>query len=197
MSNPWWVGPDRGWESRAESRALCFELGRLVGSALVDGRGGPPDVELERTEDGWRVVARLPGVAPEEVAVELDDRELCVRDRSEAEVNTERGMGGTGSRTRGFEYRISLPSGFDQEKVDAVMDHGLLTVTLPRLPSGARRTITIGSPRYGPGRSVSVRGGERDTTGKAGKPHPVDPAADREMHHPDVQPGERDRWLSG
>ena len=54
----------------------------------------------------------MPGVAPEEVAVELDDRELCVRARSEAEVNADQGIPG-GFETRGFEYRVDLPARVD------------------------------------------------------------------------------------
>lgn len=180
MSQPLWRGPERGLDPFRELQALRAELGRLVGSALVGGRGGQPDVDLEQTDEGWRVIARLPGVAPEEVAVELDDRELCIRARSEEEVNADLGMAGTGSRMRGFEYRLTLPSGVDAGRVDAVMDHGLLTVTLPRAGRAARRTITVGSRQAEPSRPA---GG---TTGGGAKPRPVDPAADRELHHPDV-----------
>jgi HSP20 family protein len=57
------------------------------------------------------VTARLPGVAPDEVEVEVevDDREVAIRAR-----------------------------------VDATMDHGLLTVRLPRTERSKRRTIHIG-----------------------------------------------------
>jgi HSP20 family protein len=181
MSQSLWRGPDeRGLDPFRELQALRAELGRMVGSVLIDGRDGQADVDLDQTDEGWRVVARLPGVAPEEVAVELDDRELCIRARSEEEVNTDLGMAGTGSRTRGFEYRLTLPSTIDAERIDAVMDHGLLTITLPRAGRGARRTITVGSRQFGP------QGAAGRTTGGRGRSGPVDPAADRELHHPDV-----------
>jgi HSP20 family protein len=127
------------------------------------------------------VIARLPGVAPEEVAVELDDRELCIRARSEEEVNADQGMAGRGSRMRGFEYRLELPARVDAGRIDAVMDHGLLTVTLPRAGRGERRTITVGRPLHAGGRTV---GGTR--RGPLSQPVPGDPAADRELHRPDV-----------
>jgi HSP20 family protein len=181
MSQPLWRAPhERALDPFRELQALRTELGRLVGSALVGGRGAQPDVELEQTDDGWRVIARLPGVAPEEVAVELDDRDLCIRARSEEEVSADLGMAGTGSRTRGFEYRLTLPSGVDADRIDAVMDHGLLTVTLPRAERAGRRTITVG--RSGIDQSRTAAG----TTGGSAKRRPVDPAADRELHHPDV-----------
>jgi HSP20 family protein len=181
MSHPW-RSPERGWDPRSELHTLRSELGRVVGAALVGAGGGTPDVELREIDDGWAVVVRLPGVAPEEVALELDDRELCVRARSEEEVNADQGMPGTGLRTRAFEYRVPLPSQADPAQIDAVMDHGLLTVTVPRAARADRRTITVGRPMSGPGR---LDGGT--TGGGAGaRPRPVDPAADRELHRPEM-----------
>jgi HSP20 family protein len=196
-----------GWDPFGELQALRSELGRLMGGALV-GRGGSSDVDLDTTDDGWTVTARLPGVAPEEVAVEVDDRELVIRARSEAEVNADLGAGG-GERTSSFEYRVALPADMDPEKVDAVMDHGLLTVRLPRASRPGRRTIAVGNAR--PGRQVqgqtdyvdveAATSGPASTTvdtesgapvdasdggTDAGGISPADPAADREMHHPDA-----------
>ncbi|MFI6227517.1 Hsp20/alpha crystallin family protein [Micromonospora echinospora] len=163
-----------------ELQSLRAELARLVG-----GRAGPPEVELTETAEGWEVVVRLPGVAPEEVAVEIDDRELCVRARSEAEVNADHGIPG-GLETRGFEFRVDLPSRVDPDAIDAVMDHGLLRVRLPRATRPAPRTITVGQPT-----SLSRPGSAaRSANGHPGRgTTPVDPAADRELHHPDVKPG--------
>ncbi|MFY1688406.1 Hsp20/alpha crystallin family protein [Plantactinospora sp. WMMB782] len=174
-------GGDRGWDPFGELQALRAELGRLVGSALVGGRSGQPDVELRPSEGGWTVLARLPGVAPEEVALELDDRELCIRARSEAEVNADHGMAGSGSQTRAFEHRVQLPAPVDPDRIDAVMDHGLLTVVLPKTTRPGRRTITIGSRSYDPGQRAGRTGG--------GRPGAVDPAADRELHRPDTAAG--------
>lgn len=148
--------------------------------------GGAPELELTETDDGWELIVRLPGVAPEEVAVELDDRELRVRARSEAEVNADQGLPG-GFRTRGFEHRVELPSRVDPAGMDAVMDHGLLRVRLPRAPRPPHHTITVaptgphpdqlpdpGTPTGSPPSAVRP---ERATI-------PVDPAAARELHHP-------------
>ncbi|MEV0006314.1 Hsp20/alpha crystallin family protein [Micromonospora sp. NPDC050980] len=174
MTEPkgWW-GRQQGWDPMGELQSLRAELSRLVG-----GRAGSPDVELSETADGWEVLVRLPGVAPEEVAVELDDRELCVRARSEAEVNADQGIPG-GFTTRGFEYRVDLPARVDPERIDAVMDHGLLRVRLPRAARPAPRTITVG------------RTGPHAATGRT--PSQADPAADRELHHPDTTVDEIDR----
>ncbi len=166
-------GRQQGWDPMGELQSLRTELSRLVG-----GRSARPDVELTEAADGWEVIVRLPGVAPEEVAVELDDRELCVRARSEAEVNADQGIPG-GFETRGFDYRVDLPSRVDPDRIDAVMDHGLLRVRLPRAARPMPRTITVGraGPRAAPRRTPVL----------------AEPAADRELHHPDTTVDEIDR----
>ncbi|RKR89814.1 HSP20 family molecular chaperone IbpA [Micromonospora pisi] len=151
------IGTSTGLRAVSGFRAFREELGRMVNSALAGVGGPPPAVELVESEDGWYVVARLPGVAPEEVALEIDGRDLCVRARSEEEVNADRaGMPGTGSRERAFEHRVRLPGEADLDRIDAVMDHGLLTVALPKAGRSGRRTITIGR-RYATARPTTGR----------------------------------------
>jgi HSP20 family protein len=151
MSYPVWrSNRGGGWDSFADVQVLRSELGRLMRLATAGG-----DVDVDDDEDGWVVTVRLPGVAPEEVAIEVDDRELLVRARSEAEVDGD----ADGSRRRAFEHRVATPADVDAERVDAVMDHGLLTVRLPRAARRARRTIEVGRAR---------RGSDRQATGGSG-----------------------------
>lgn len=185
MTYPW-RSSGRALDPFRELQALRAELGRLVGSALDRGQSGYSEIDMEQTDDGWRVVARLPGVAPEEVAVELDGGDLCIRARSEEEVNADQGMPGTGSRLRTFDYRVAVPPGVDTDRIDAVMDHGLLTVTLPRRGQAERRKISVGRGSLGAGADRTIQG-SASVTSSARSP---DPAADRELHHPDVATGD-------
>jgi HSP20 family protein len=132
-----------GWDPFSELQALRAELGRMVGSALVGGPGSTADVDIDRTESGWTVTARLPGVAPEEVVVDFEERELFIRARSEAEVNEQQVGEATGSRRRSFEYRVAIAGDVDPDGIDATMDHGLLTVRLPRVARSQRRQIAV------------------------------------------------------
>ncbi|MDG4821546.1 Hsp20/alpha crystallin family protein [Asanoa sp. WMMD1127] len=157
--------PERRWDPFAELQSLRSELGRLVGSNF-GGRGVTQDIDLEQTDESFTITARLPGVAPEEVALDVDVREVVIRARTEAEVTQTPAVGRT---TRAFEYRVALPADVNPDKVDAVMDHGLLTIALPRVVRAGRRTITLGG-----GRSAV------EST-----PSPADPDAAREMHKPD------------
>lgn len=151
-----------GLDPLGELSALRSELNRMVGGVLAGlygDRGWLGDVDLEQTDEGWTVTARLPGVAPEEVLVELDDRELCICSRS-AEDEEE---GGAVQRTRReFNYRLTLPGDVDPEAVDATMDHGLLTVRLPRSTRSRRRSVSVGR---GAGPAVAGAGAAESAPG--------------------------------
>ncbi|HEU4420934.1 MAG TPA: Hsp20/alpha crystallin family protein [Pilimelia sp.] len=142
---PVWRPPQqRGRDPFSELDALRAELGRLIGSALAGQSGALPDVDLQETEAGWTVTARLPGVAPDEVEIEVGDREVCIRAKSEAEVEQNADRRAEVSRRRRFEYRLTLPGDLDPDNVDATMDHGLLVIRVPRLARSRRRQIAIG-----------------------------------------------------
>jgi len=99
--------------------------------AEISAADGPPGfggVDVESGENGWTVVVQLPGVAAEELTIDVEARELSVR------THTEEGPGG-------FDYRLALPAEVDTEHVDATMDHGLLTIRLPRA-SGTGTPVT-------------------------------------------------------
>ena len=162
--------PERRWDPFAELQSLRAELGRLVGAGFSGARGVLNDVDLDRSDEAFTVTARLPGVAPEEVALDVDVRELIIRARTDSEADDARG-----ASSRRFEYRVALPADVNTDQVEAVMDYGLLTVTLPRAVRAGRRTITVGSAR-------------KPQLGDGGKPTPHDPIADREMHSPDATP---------
>jgi HSP20 family protein len=151
--------PVRPWQARGASRhdpfaalealqnRLSRTFGYTFGSGPEQGRWHP-DVDLEEDGDGWVVEVRLPGVAPDEVSVDVTDRELYVRSRTneeDADVPAESAPATTRSRRFSeFSYRVTLPSEVDPEGIDATMDHGLLTIRLPRATQARSRKIEIG-----------------------------------------------------
>lgn len=183
--------PPWGWPAANDLRKLRAGLEQML-AALIGGRGGQPEVELNSTGDGYTVVARLPGVAPEEVAVDVGDRELCIRARTGDEVDADNGIADGGGSTRAFAYRIDLPADVDLSRIDAVMDHGLLTISLPRGARPARRTIVVGRRQFEPGRLGTGHPppnepGRRPLNQPGDEPAPAgqpghDLIADRELH---------------
>lgn len=144
MSYPARRNVRQGWDPFTDLQSLRTEFSRMMGAALAGlGRGLVPELEVDTDEQGWQVTARLPGVAPEEVAIDVDDRELCIRRRPSEEGEAPEDGGD-------FELRVSLPSDVDVDNVDATMDHGLLRVRLPRTARSGRRTIQVSRGRAVP-----------------------------------------------
>lgn len=87
----------------------------------------------------------LPGLTADDVELEVADGFLFVRgERKRPEpaddtvlAHTERGFGA-------FERRIRLPQGVDLDAITASMDHGVLSLIVPK-PVKERKTIQIGS----------------------------------------------------
>jgi HSP20 family molecular chaperone IbpA len=89
--------------------------------------GWHPDLDVSATDDGWLLVARLPGVTPEEVTVDIGDLDL--------EIHAVHSDG----RPRGVDldlsYRLAIPAGVDPDAIDATMRDGLLRIRMPRAAS--------------------------------------------------------------
>jgi HSP20 family protein len=157
--------PVRPWRSLGASRrdpfaafeAMQERMNRLLGDALTGYRGRTPmwhpDVDIDESPDGWVIEVRLPGVAPDEVSVDITDRELFIHSRHEEETQGgEEGeapaetapMTARSRRWTNFSYRLSIPSDVDSDAIDATMDHGLLTVHLPRSTESRTRKIEVG-----------------------------------------------------
>lgn len=112
---------------------------------LFPGESATPgwtgDIEVTDTDDGWTVQAPLPGVPPEAVTVTLTDRELQI----EGEVVSRQAE----PESRLFRYRVRLPGEVLADQVTATLEHGVVTVTLPRSQRAAGRRVPVTTPGGG------------------------------------------------
>jgi HSP20 family protein len=103
-----------------------------------------PLADLEETDDAWTVELELPGVARDDVDVELDEGMLTVS----GEVKEKERTGILRRRTRRvgrYRYTVTLPGDVDADSVDARLHDGVLTVRVPKSPETKRRRIAITS----------------------------------------------------
>jgi HSP20 family protein len=101
-----------------------------------------PLADLEETDDAYVVELELPGLADEDVDVQLDDRVLTVS----GEIQERKRTGILHRRTRKvgkFDYTVTLPGELDDEHVAATLHNGVLTVRVPKSPHARRRRIEI------------------------------------------------------
>jgi HSP20 family protein len=103
-----------------------------------------PPVNLWEDDDNLYVEAELPGVAPENLVVQVTEgNQLTLEgDRQQAAqlegtwLRQERGFGK-------FSRLVELPVAVDADKVEARFDRGVLALKLPRAASAKPRRIAV------------------------------------------------------
>lgn len=100
-------------------------------------------LEMRETAEEYAVRLELPGFAPEEVSVELTGDVLTIRaTTSEPRQGDERGWGRTPER---LSRAVRFEKPIDPARVDAQLNHGLLTVRLPKSDAARPRRIEVRS----------------------------------------------------
>ncbi len=93
-------------------------------------------LDLHQDDDNYYVVAELPGVEKNAVNIELENAVLT--------IGAERRSGeGDSERVYSFSRSVTVSDDIVAEKVDAKLENGLLTVTLPKAEQRKPRTIAI------------------------------------------------------
>src|SRR6266542_557391 len=154
-------------------------LRSVVGTAA----GGPP-LDLMDMGDRFLLRAAVPGIQPDALHVQIQGDVLTLRGTTPGVEEVEAG-GGAAREGRGrrlireldnheFEREIRLPDDVVAENVEARVEHGMLTLTLPKARTVGPRRIEIG-PR------AAQSEGERQA--QQNNPSVVDPTK------PEVAPG--------
>jgi HSP20 family protein len=106
--------------------------------------GFSPAVDVREEGDTLVLQADVPGLGPEHIKVQVEDGVLTITgeraeprsDKAVAYHRAERGWGA-------FERRFQLPREIDAERIEATVEHGVLTVKLARRPETRPRQIEI------------------------------------------------------
>jgi len=101
----------------------------------------PPPVDIYESPDGLVLLADLPGVAPEDLKVRLEDNTLTIQASPKHLVDGE-------ATYKEFELvnffrQFELSEEVDQEKISASLSHGVLTLRLPRAERAKPREIPV------------------------------------------------------
>ena len=128
-------------------------IGRLFSDVFGDldwqyrdsaGASWVPPVDILEEPDAIRIMAEVPGVKPENVKISLENNVLTIHGSKEqiAEERTERVH--RYERTYGtFERSFTLPATVDATAIKATYEHGVLTVTLPKVEKAKPRQIDV------------------------------------------------------
>jgi HSP20 family protein len=109
----------------------------------LDPAGWAPAVNIEETKEELIVSAELPGVAPTDVEVEIEDGILTLRGRKEAVREEDRRYHLWERRYGSFQRSFTLPRGVSQEGIEATYQDGVLRIRLPKVQEAKGRKIEI------------------------------------------------------
>jgi len=105
-----------------------------------------PLADIEESDDAYVVDIEMPGVRREDVTIETSNGRLSVT--GERRERRRVGLLRKGTRTNGrFRLQVGFAQEIDADAVTAELDHGVLTVNIPKATRARRRRIPISRPQ--------------------------------------------------
>jgi|SRR5579872_6648166 len=117
---------------------------------------GMSGVEIARRDDGYDIEVSMPGFRTQDVEITYQDGVVTITGRNER---------------RSMRRSFTLPEDIDEERIDADMEHGILTLHLKQHPRQQPRKIAVGSAGRSTQSSVGITGSQTEPIG-AGKKQP-------------------------
>jgi HSP20 family protein len=106
-----------------------------------------PNADVFEGPDGLLVRIELPGIAPDAVELHVDDQVLVIRGIRRDPQGSETAAGYRFRQMEidfgHFERVLPLPFAVDGSLARAAIQHGLLTIRLPRAPTAQARHVRI------------------------------------------------------
>src|SRR5688572_16217271 len=105
-----------------------------------------PPMDLVEAEDYFVLKADLPGLAEDDVAIEVQDNVLTISGSRQADHERKEQGWFRLERSYGtFSRSLTLPEGVDPDRVEASFDRGVLEVRIPKPEERKPRRISIGA----------------------------------------------------
>jgi HSP20 family protein len=142
------------WEPTREMITLREAMDRLFDDAFTrpfsllreGGWSGvsAPAIDMYQTDNEVVVKATLPGFKADQVQINLTGDVLTLKGEAKQEdERNERAWHIREHRFGTFERSVALPTAVKTDKVEAVFENGILTVTLPKADEVKPKTINI------------------------------------------------------
>ena len=110
-------------------------------------RGAPqftPAVDVVEREDAYLLKAEVPGVNPNEIELSVENDVLTLKGERKYENEEHRdGYRRVERRYGSFARSFVLPQGTNLDNIDAKIESGILTVTIPKVPTATPRKIEV------------------------------------------------------
>jgi HSP20 family protein len=110
----------------------------------VSNRNWVPPVDIQETEEGYRLQAELPGLTKEDIDITLENNVLRLSGERKFERDVKKENFHRVERTYGtFSRAFALPQQVNAEGVQAGFENGVLTILVPKAEQAKPRKISI------------------------------------------------------
>ena len=111
---------------------------------LLEEAGFSAAFEVKETKDAFVFRGDIPGMKAEDVDVKITQNRLTVSGKREAEKSEKGDTFYAYERSYGsFVRSFTLPEGVDSDKIEAALENGVLTVTLPKKPEVKPKQVDV------------------------------------------------------
>lgn len=125
--NPWQVLDQMQKEALSNSRSRRWH----------------PATDITETESGYQINMDLPGIKPEDVAIEAHEQKLQIKGERQTTSNQE-GKTHYNERVHGsFHRTFKLPNDANESAIHANFEHGVLSISIPKIEKVQPRKISI------------------------------------------------------
>lgn len=102
-----------------------------------------PATDIIRRNGEYVVVADIPGVDQDHLEIEVERNILSIRGYVEPAAMEGRRIAHRGYEAAVYERSFTLPSDIDRDSIKATVEHGVLTLVLPKSKEAQPRKITV------------------------------------------------------
>jgi HSP20 family protein len=127
-------------------RPSLYEMQELLNPNYSDPRLSRMALNVREDDDSYFVETMVPGLSEEEISVEVNDNVLTIT--AEIKRENEEDNAEANYRLREFGYSktqrsLRLPKGIEAEKIEASLEKGVLTITLPKAEEVKPKQVEI------------------------------------------------------
>ncbi len=106
-----------------------------------------PATDITETETGYALTVDVPGVAAESLTIGVERNVLTLKGERPAPARDEATRWHRSERASGeFVRQVTLPNHVDTGRIQATLEHGVLTIAIPKAESAKARTIPVTVP---------------------------------------------------
>jgi len=114
------------------------------GSLTRAARNFTPAVDVVEQGDSYLLKAEVPGISPEQIDLQVENDVLTLRGEHRAEQTDESKGYRRVERSYGsFARSFVLPKGTNVDAIEANVEHGVLTVKIPKVQAATPRKLQV------------------------------------------------------